>query len=78
MGFLPTGHRFGASSFGYFCHLSCMPKKGDPKKGTRRKFFTGVLGRPRYISETCPAGFGHPKCFTLGLGRLPEIFVWDP
>ena len=22
------------------CHLSCVPKKGDPKKGTRRKFFT--------------------------------------
>ena len=54
-------------------HLSCVPKKGDPKKGTRRKFFTGMLGRPQYISETCPSGFGHPKCLTLGLGRLPKF-----
>jgi hypothetical protein len=32
---------------GFFYHLSCVPKKGDPKKGTRREFFTGMLGRPR-------------------------------
>jgi hypothetical protein len=32
-----------------------------------------MLGRPRYISETCPSGFGHPKCLTLVLGRLPRF-----
>ncbi len=35
------------------CHLSCVPKKGDPKKGTRRKFFTPcsvVLGTFRKLA----------------------------
>jgi len=27
----------------------------------------GVLGRPRHISGTRHAGFGHPKCLTLVL-----------
>ncbi len=65
---------FGSCTF-LVTFLAC-PKKGDPKKGTRRKFFSGMLGRPRYISETCPSGFGHPKCLTLVLGRLPGIFAW--
>jgi hypothetical protein len=35
------------------CHLSCVPKKGGPKKGTRRKFFTPcsvVLGTFRKLA----------------------------
>jgi hypothetical protein len=35
------------------CHLSCVPKKGDPKKGTRRKSFTAcsvVLGTFRKLA----------------------------
>ena len=81
-----------------FCHLSCVPKKGDRKKGTRRKFFTAcsvvlstfrkhpalVYGRvfaragyasthKRWVQARQPSGFGHPKCFTLGLNRLPKF-----
>ncbi len=66
------------------CHLSCVPKKCDRKKGTRRKFFTPgsvVLGtfrkqpalargtRKRWPKARQPAGSDSPKCFTLGLGR---------
>ena len=53
------------------CHLSCVPKKGDPKKGTRRKFLTAcsiVLSTFRKLPW-----LGHPKCFTLGLNRLPKF-----
>jgi hypothetical protein len=58
-------------------HLSCMPKNGNPKKSTPPKFVYGVLCRPRYISGTRPESFrdsDSPKCFTLGIGRPPEIF----
>jgi len=37
----------------YLCHLSCVPKKGDPKKGTQRKSFTAgsvVLGTFRKLA----------------------------
>ena len=72
----------------FSCHLSCVPKKGNRKKGTRRKFLTPcsvVLGtfRKQPAFATCahkrwpqarqPSGFRHPKCFTLGLGRLPKF-----
>ena len=56
-----------------FRHLSCVPKKGDPKKGTPAKILYGLLGRPRYISETRPADSDSPKCLTLGLGHTPEF-----
>ena len=62
-----------AISYYVLCHLSCVPKKGDPKKGTPAKILYARLGRPRYISETRPAGSDSPKCFTLGLGRLPKF-----
>jgi hypothetical protein len=62
---------------GFSCHLSCVPKQGDPKKGTRRPFLSVMLGRPRYISETRPSGSDSPKCFTLGLGRMPGMVAWD-
>ena len=65
-----------------------MPKKGDPKKGTRRKFFTAysvVLGafrkQPAFALRTHrrwpQARKGQasdsPKCFSLGLGRTPKF-----
>ncbi len=59
-----------------FRHLSCVPKKGDPKKGTRRPFLSVMLGRPRGISETRPSGSDSPKCFSLGLRRLTGMFAW--
>ena len=37
-----------------FRHLSCVPKKGDPKKGTRRKSFPAcsvVLGTFRKLAD---------------------------
>ena len=36
------------------CHLSCLPKQGDRKKGTRRKSFTAcsvVLGTFRKLAD---------------------------
>ena len=42
------------STLAPFCHLSCVPKKGDPKKGTRRKFFTAcsvVLSTFRKLAD---------------------------
>jgi hypothetical protein len=46
------------------------------KEGHPAKILYGMLGRPRYISETRPAGSDSPKCLTLGLGRLPRFFAW--
>ena len=72
----------------FFRHLSCVPKKGDPKKGTRRKFFTPcsvVLStfrkqpalahgtRKRWPQARQPPGSDSPKCFTFGLGRLAKF-----
>jgi hypothetical protein len=65
----------------FFRHLSCVPKKCDRKKGTRRKFFTPdsvVLStfrkqpalahgtRKRWPQARQPSGSDSPKCFTLG------------
>ena len=55
------------------CHLSCVPKKGEPKEGHPAKILNAMLGRPQYISETRPSGSDSPKCFTLGLGRLAKF-----
>ncbi len=38
------------------CHLSCVPKKGDPKKGTRRKFFTACSIVLSTFRKLCPIG----------------------
>jgi hypothetical protein len=51
--------------------LAC-PRKVS-KEGHPAKIFYGMLGRPRYISETRPSGSDSPKCFTLGLGRLTKF-----
>jgi len=56
-----------------FCYLSCAPKKGNRKKGARRKFFTAcsvVLGTFRKLALR---GSNNPKCLTLGLGRTPKF-----
>jgi len=58
--------------FSFVTFLAC-PKKGGAQEGHPAKILHGMLGRPRYISETRPSGFGHPKCFTLVLGRLPKF-----
>jgi len=71
----------------YFVTFLACPKKGDPKKGTRRPFLSVLLGRPRTFQNSPfeqmkhfglrhPQGAGSLKCLTLGLGRMTGMFAW--
>jgi hypothetical protein len=70
--------------FGYFCHLSCVPKKGDKKKGTRRKFLTPcsvVLGtfrkltlRPQTVRNALPLDSLAWLTFRMGVSGFKSLF----
>jgi hypothetical protein len=57
------------------CHLSCVPKKGDPKKGTRRKSFMAssiVLGTFRKLAF----GLRQSEMLQPRTWSLAWIFAW--
>ncbi len=66
------------------CHLSCVPKKGNPKKGTRRKFFTAcsvVLSTFRKLAfQAQTVRNASPSdsvaCLNFRMGLIPKVRVF--
>jgi len=55
-----------SSFFTFVVTFLACPRKVS-KEGHPAKILYGMLGRPRYISETRPSGSDSPKCLTLPL-----------